>query len=138
MHMFWAVRRLTPSQMKLENARIKAGEIPLRFNCSLRDESANNVCISSQWGQTTNRARTVTIPFLVNHEPLLKGEELIMGIPEPAKKEGKKGFRQHYQEDEANGDVSPREVAATHDTQSWPPDAQSRPPDMHDELHGQT
>ena len=89
MHMFWAVRRLTPSRLKSENAKLKAGEIPARFNCSLVDRTTSNVCISSNWGKTTNRARTVTIPVLVNHEPLQKDEELIMELPEPVEKEKK-------------------------------------------------
>ena len=61
----------------------------------------SNVCICSNWGKTTNRARTVTIPFLVNHEPLLKGEELIMAIPAPQKKESKRTWQAVDRETEA-------------------------------------
>ena len=92
MHPFWAVRRLTETQLQQERLKAKEDKsriMPLpRFNCEIEYKNTSIVCIAAVGGQCFNRTRILETPYLTNSECLLKGEELLLEIHERVKKDG--------------------------------------------------
>ena len=82
MHPFWAVRRLTEAQLKMEQATFTdtTGKLKPRFNCRLEECAISNVIIAAPKDNCLNLTRTITIPFLTNSMPLQNGEEFIIEV----------------------------------------------------------
>ena len=82
MNPFWAVRRLSESQMKKE-APQEQHQIHCRFNCKLviKNVSAFTVLTDTN-SEGGSGCRIVEVPFITNSEDLDEGEELILQIDE--------------------------------------------------------
>ena len=89
MNPFWAVRRLTQTQLTAESKESvpRVGRLKPRFNCKLEAFSISNTIHASPRGTSMNLTRAITVMFLTNSTPLLKGEELILEVIEKPKKE---------------------------------------------------
>ena len=48
------------------------------FNCELTEISHSSVNIGTVGGRVVNCTRLVSVPYLTNSKPLVKGEELIL------------------------------------------------------------
>ena len=94
MHPFWAVRRLTETQLQQERMKAKEDKsriMPLpRFNCEIEYKNTSVVCIAAVGGQCFNRTRILQTPYLTNTEYLIKGDELLLEIHERVKKDAPK------------------------------------------------
>ena len=72
---FWAVRRTTAPLLRRENL---AATKQQTFNCSLTVTNITNICVGVVSGSQNSCTRIVEVPFLTNHVPVEKGEELLM------------------------------------------------------------
>ena len=88
MHPFWAVRRMTAAQLKLEQINPVDGKPTIRFNCEMTTRTMNAVCIGAGLGTDTSvtRTRVIEAPFLSNSHDIVKGEELVLEVKEKKKK----------------------------------------------------
>ena len=82
MHPFWAVRRLTASQLAKEQLALPVGKAKPHFNCELTEKTITDVSLCALHGARMNTTRIVTIQCLTNTQPLRKGEELLLEIQE--------------------------------------------------------
>ena len=85
MHPFWAVKRLTSSQMRKlqtewEAEKQKDGQKP-RFNCELKLYTFTHV-ISGEPGAVSPVHRSIEVPFMVNSVALSKDEQLFFEVLE--------------------------------------------------------
>ena len=82
MHPFWAVRRMTASQLTQAKLQTPSGQLVPRFNCELKVVPLSAVNIAAVGGKVLNRTRLHDVPFLTNNVSLARGEELILEVPE--------------------------------------------------------
>ena len=82
MHPFWAVRRLTRTELSrmLESWTMKPTTPRPRFNCCLRKESLRISDFIVVGGEPLSDTRCVEVPFLVNSVELHANEELLLEI----------------------------------------------------------
>ena len=83
MHPFWAVRRMTKTQLAkeaCETAKARPDALAIRFNCELRPLQISAVNVGVVNEVVSNMTRMFSVPFLVNTIELLPNEELIMEI----------------------------------------------------------
>ena len=105
MHPFWAVRRMTETQLARERSERQVaspGQLLPRFSCELEMRSLSNVSIATAGGQALNRSRLFEVPFLKNSRPLEEGEELILEVFEKTKdaRTAKRTWRDVMKDDE--------------------------------------
>ena len=95
MHPYWAVRRLSFSQLAIEQDKwtAAAGRPRPRFNCELKWMSLSSVCMALINAKAVNRTRLMEVPFLVNKDPLEEKEELLLEIERKEKKAPEKKKR---------------------------------------------
>ena len=101
MHPFWAVRRMTETQLRREVKDTAFGKLTPRFNCELKAQQVSGVLLVSVREELGNLTRFLDVPFLTNKYPLQQGEELILEIPEQRKvdKGVKRQWRDIFQHD---------------------------------------
>ena len=87
MNPFWAVRRMSPTQMAEKAAKTAATKLKPRFNCALVTEAFTAVTVGVVKSVAVNTTRIYQIPFLTNITDLEEGEELIMEVNEKKAKE---------------------------------------------------
>lgn len=116
MHPFWAFRRLTQEQHRKEvgevirNNKIKTevGE-PVQkmpaFNLELVDQAQNIVQVATSHSPTLfNYSKQVIIPFLTNSAAVSKGDELILEIAGPKKKDKQPVSQKRFSDLQKNAD----------------------------------
>ena len=85
MHPFWAVKRLTSSQMKKSQNEWEAQEkkdgVKPRFNCQLKLCTFEHVTSGEAGAQSTVH-RSIEVPFMVNSVDLRKDEQLFFEVLE--------------------------------------------------------
>ena len=90
LHAFWAVRRITASNLAMEHAaNMKKGLPTSSFNCALKDIHVNQNVGSTIGDKARLDRRTCTLCGIYNTEHIIKGTELLMNIPEPVVCDGK-------------------------------------------------
>ena len=82
MHPFWAVRRMTRTQLKKLSDSAKADKVPPRFNCGIVPQVMSCVTLGLLNGTSVNTTRCIEAPCLINVVDVGEGEELIMEVPE--------------------------------------------------------
>jgi hypothetical protein len=101
MHPFWAVRRLTASQLIKEQEKTKLGYPQSRFNCELKEFQMSLVNIAAPKDKCINLTRILHMQLLTNSIPLRKGEELILEVAAKGKRvesSGKRTWRDAHHE----------------------------------------
>ena len=88
MHPYWAVRRLTATQLGRQVLQAKlSGMFPLpRFNLKVTPQMFSNVCVGTVNSKLMNFTRLIEVPFLTNSCEVEKDEELILEVHESTKK----------------------------------------------------
>ncbi len=85
---FWAVRRLTGSQLAAEQAKSRAepsSPHAVAFNCGLQDFEFTQVCVGAFLDDSVSYTQTVRVPMLTNTARVREGEELILEVVERQK-----------------------------------------------------
>ena len=84
MHPFWAVRRLSPSALALQNvSAVKKGTVAPQFNLEFK-EFIVNVTVGGTCDTTAfTDIRRCTVLALTNSENIIKGSELLLQVAEP-------------------------------------------------------
>jgi hypothetical protein len=112
MHPFWAVRRLTATQLRKEQETTKLGQPQSRFNCELIDFQMSIVTIAAPKNKCMNSTRTIHMQLLTNSMPLKKGEELILEIILKEKKKAETAKRS-WRDAQKDADRDAATAAAT-------------------------
>ena len=104
---FWAVRRMTNTQLTREVAlhtketdKGKCDKVTPRFNCKMEIQALSCVTVGVVNTEPLNTTRICKVPFLVNSLELEEGEELILEIQETKKEKAqpKRTWRQAFDE----------------------------------------
>jgi hypothetical protein len=116
MHPFWAVRRLTASQLKKEQEKTKLGQPQSRFNCELKEFQMSLVNIAAPKDKCLNLTRTLHMQMLTNSMPLKKGEELILEIAVKGEKDKstvKRSWRDALKDSQKDAERQNKKTKAT-------------------------
>ena len=86
MHPFWLVPRMTEKDLRAHNEDAK-GTSRAMFNLAFDTIQCGAVATGCMMAKKTNIAWTVDVPIITNNTAIKKGEELILRISPPEKKE---------------------------------------------------
>lgn len=87
MHPFWMLTRMTERDLKSRNLEETKASKKIKFNCELVNIPLGVCSIGMLMGKRTNITWDISVPIITNKVNIKKGDELVLMIEPPIKKE---------------------------------------------------